>query len=90
MPNIEVFIGAKNEYIKYSITRLLKVPELPNGKFSAYRQRESPWTVHGPLPRATGRTAQSFTRFSDQNVCVTSWSMWEAGKLAACCVCAAG
>ena len=36
-----------------------------------------PWTVHGPLPRATGRTAQSCTRFSDQNVCVTSRSMWE-------------
>ena len=34
-------------------------------------------TVHGPLPRATGRTARSCTRFSDQNVCVTSRSMWE-------------
>ena len=38
MPNIEVFIRAKNEYIKYSITRLLKVPEPPNGKFSAARE----------------------------------------------------
>ena len=34
-------------------------------------------TVHGPLPRATGRAARSCTRFSDQNVCVTSRSMWE-------------
>ena len=33
--------------------------------------------MHIELLRATGRTAQSCTRFSDLNVCVTSRSMWE-------------
>ena len=44
--------------------------------------KSGPWTGPWPAATATGRTAQSCTRFSDQNVCVTSWSMWEV------CVCA--
>ena len=41
--------------------------------------KSGPWTGPRPAATATGRTAQSCTRFSDQNVCVTSRSMWEDG-----------
>ena len=33
--------------------------------------------VHALSAPATGRTAQTCTRFSNQKVCVTSWSMWK-------------